>query len=463
MSDRPSMTLDSPSATAGYPVSLQRLLIDARDSIPRSLSRRERLAEAAVGGSFAVAAVALAVLVPTDRPLDWEVALLATLVLSICSRVVFEVGSCYTMPTQVAFVPMLFVLPPELVPLFVCSGLAVGKLSEVATGGLAPVRVLKAAGDSWFAIGPAALLALAGAPEPSGSDWPLYVAALSSQFGLESAASYVRERLKGGASLATQLTESRWVYATDALLAPVGLAVAFAAARQPWIVALVAPLALLFGIFARERLARLESLIELSGAYRGTAYMLGDVLQHGDGYTGEHSRSVVRLAVVVAERLGLDEATRHRVELGALLHDLGKIAIPKEILGKPAPLDAKEWTVVKTHTVEGQRMLDKIGGLMRSVGVVVRHSHERFDGEGYPDGLAGEEIPIESRIVFCCDAFSAMTTDRPYRQARPVDTALAELKANAGTQFDPVVVSLVAEAHKATAWSEVETSSDGSG
>src|SRR3954463_1794226 len=129
LSDRPSMTLDSPSATARYPVSLQRLLIAARDPIPPSRGRRERLAETVVGGSFAVAAVALAVLVPTDRPLDWEDALLATLVLSICSRVVFEVGSCYTMPTQVAFVPMLFVLPPELVPLFVCIGLAVGKLS----------------------------------------------------------------------------------------------------------------------------------------------------------------------------------------------------------------------------------------------------------------------------------------------------------------------------------------------
>ena len=96
--------------------------------------------------------------------------------------------------------------------------------------------------------------------------------------------------------------------------------------------------------------------------------------------------------------------------------------------------------MIKTHTIEGQRMLARIGGLMRSVGGIVRSSHERFDGGGYPDGLAGDEIPIESRIVFCCDAYNAMTTDRVYRPALSQAEALAELRANAGTQFDPVVV-----------------------
>ena len=111
---------------------------------------------------------------------------------------------------------------------------------------------------------------------------------------------------------------------------------------------------------------------------------------------------------------------RRLVEFGALLHDVGKIAIPKEIINKPGPLDEPEWQVIRTHTIEGQRMLAEIGGLMREVGEVVRCSHERFDGGGYPDGLAGDEIPIESRIVFCCDAYNAMTTDRPYRDALPM-------------------------------------------
>jgi HD-GYP domain-containing protein (c-di-GMP phosphodiesterase class II) len=139
--------------------------------------------------------------------------------------------------------------------------------------------------------------------------------------------------------------------------------------------------------------------------------------------------------------VGLDDAQRRRVEFGALLHDIGKIAVPKEIVNKPGPLDDAEWAVIRTHTVEGQRMLERVGGLMADVGVVVRASHERWDGGGYPDGLAGEGIPVEARIVCCCDAFSAMTTNRPYRPAMPVADALDELRRCAGTQFDPAMVT----------------------
>jgi HD-GYP domain-containing protein (c-di-GMP phosphodiesterase class II) len=101
--------------------------------------------------------------------------------------------------------------------------------------------------------------------------------------------------------------------------------------------------------------------------------------------------------------------------------------------------------VIKTHTIEGEKMLDRIGGLMARIGRIVRSAHERWDGDGYPDGLAGEQIPIESRVIFCCDAFNAMTTDRSYRPARSVAEAVGELRRNAGTQFDPrVVEALVA-------------------
>jgi putative nucleotidyltransferase with HDIG domain len=196
----------------------------------------------------------------------------------------------------------------------------------------------------------------------------------------------------------------------------------------------------LLGLFAHERDERLASLIELSEAYRGTARVLGEVVEHDDAYTGLHIRGVAELAVEVAADLGLDPKRRRLVEFGALLHDVGKIAIPKEIIQKPGPLDELEWQVIKTHTIEGQRMLGRIGGLMREVGDIVRSSHERFDGGGYPDGIAGEEIPIEARIVFCCDAFNAMTTDRVYREALSVDAAVAELQRHSGTQFDPIVV-----------------------
>ena len=117
--------------------------------------------------------------------------------------------------------------------------------------------------------------------------------------------------------------------------------------------------------------------------------------------------------------------------------------MPKEIINKPGPLTDDEWMVIKTHTIEGQRMLDRVGGLLSEVGRVVRSSHEKWDGTGYPDGLVGDQIPVGSAIVSCCDAFNAMTTDRSYREAMPLEDAIEELEANSGTQFSPDVVKAV--------------------
>jgi HD-GYP domain-containing protein (c-di-GMP phosphodiesterase class II) len=143
--------------------------------------------------------------------------------------------------------------------------------------------------------------------------------------------------------------------------------------------------------------------------------------------------------------LRVDPAARRRVEFGALLHDIGKIAVPADIINKPGPLDDQEWAVMKLHTVEGQEMLDRVGGVLGEVGRVVRSSHEHFDGRGYPDGLARDEIPIEARIVGCCDALSAMTTTRSYRRAMSLESAREELIRNSGTQFDPQVVEALLE------------------
>jgi HD-GYP domain-containing protein (c-di-GMP phosphodiesterase class II) len=235
-----------------------------------------------------------------------------------------------------------------------------------------------------------------------------------------------------------------WVFLVDLLLTPVGLLTAFAAEDAAPSVLAVLPLVALLAIFARERRQRLTGALELSRAYRGTTQLLSDVLEADDEYTGVHSRDVVSLALATADELGLDPAQRRNVEFGALLHDLGKIAIPTELINKPGPLDDDEWVVVKTHTLEGQRMLDRVGGVLSEVGRVVRSSHERWDGKGYPDGLAGDEIPLESAIVACCDAFNAMTTDRSYRRARPPEQALEEVLRNAGTQFHPRVALVMA-------------------
>ena len=156
--------------------------------------------------------------------------------------------------------------------------------------------------------------------------------------------------------------------------------------------------------------------------------------------TGNQSRSVVELSVLVADRLGLDVHERRQVKLAALFRDIGNIAIPDGIISKPESLTDEEWTVIQTHTIRGQELLDKAGGVSSEAGQIVRASHERWDGLGYPDGLSGPSIPLAARIVSCCDALSAMMAERPYRLPMPQEVALRELVDNAGTQFDPHVV-----------------------
>jgi putative nucleotidyltransferase with HDIG domain len=292
-------------------------------------------------------------------------------------------------------------------------------------------------------MGPALVLALAHDRSPDGR-WGVLLLALLAQCACDVCSSAAWERLRGGMSIRELAAEMREVYLIDLSLAPLGLTVAIAAEERAWAVVLIAPL---FGVlrwFSKERRARLEQLIELNDAYLGTALLLGDVVEADDTYTGEHCKDVVRLALEVARELGLDVEQQRTVEFGALLHDIGKIAVPKEIVNKPGKLDPDEWEIIKTHTVEGQRMLERVGGFMGNVGRIVRCHHERWDGGGYPDGLRGLDIPLEARIISCCDAFNAMTTNRPYRSAMPTSAALAELSEHAGTQFDPRVVDALA-------------------
>jgi HD-GYP domain-containing protein (c-di-GMP phosphodiesterase class II) len=171
-----------------------------------------------------------------------------------------------------------------------------------------------------------------------------------------------------------------------------------------------------------------------------TVEALANALEANDEYTSSHARWITDMALDVGRELGLDSVALKRLELGALFHDIGKIGIPSTILLKPGPLTKQERAVMETHPELGERILAPIARL-EAVRPIVRHCHERWDGKGYPDALGGRDIPVESRVIFVCDAFHAMTTDRPYRRAMPFEDACKELEGGAGSQFDPDVVA----------------------
>jgi putative nucleotidyltransferase with HDIG domain len=174
--------------------------------------------------------------------------------------------------------------------------------------------------------------------------------------------------------------------------------------------------------------------------YRETLASLSNALEAKDAVTSEHTEEVVRLAVALAAEIGLDLEAVRTVELGAVLHDIGKVRVPEAILNKPGPLDEAEWAVMRTHPEVGEQIVRPIQSL-QAILPIVRHHHERWDGTGYPDGLSGRAIPIGARIVAVCDAYRAMTEDRPYREALGPAEARRELEQGAGTQFDPDCVA----------------------
>ncbi|MFY9265244.1 MAG: HD-GYP domain-containing protein [Solirubrobacterales bacterium] len=185
--------------------------------------------------------------------------------------------------------------------------------------------------------------------------------------------------------------------------------------------------------------------------FQSTVTSLLEALHARDGYTGDHSKETLAMAMAVADELQLDDEVREQLSDVALLHDIGKIGIPNSILQKPGKLSAEEWKEMERHPVVGEQILRDIPGF-EGVAKAVRHEHERWDGGGYPDGIRGEAIPLPSRIVLACDAFHAMTSDRPYRAAMEVSEARAELSRHAGTQFDPNVVDALQRALDAGAF-----------
>jgi HD-GYP domain-containing protein (c-di-GMP phosphodiesterase class II) len=431
------------AAAASDPADDQELVEQAREREARRLDGRERTTTLALAAVFLAVAAALPFLIPQRPPADWLLVLALVGAFACAARVQFEVGIGSAVPTQLIFVPMLFLAPIGWVPVFVAAGFVLSKAPEYARGTWHVGRTALHFVSAWFAVGPVLVLWAAGSTASTWARLPWLVVALAAQFGFDFAASAIRGTIGFGLPLRSLPAMLAPAWAVDGALTSIGLGLAAGLSADRYAFLLGVPLIALLAHFARERRVRIDHALELSHAYRGTALLLGDMIEADDAYTGLHSQDVVHLVLAVADALELDRRDRLHAELTALLHDVGKVRVANEILNKPGPLTADERAVIETHTVEGERMLVQIGGLLAEVGRLVRSCHERVDGRGYPDGLAGDEIPVVARIVAACDAFSAMTTGRPYRAALGHKDAIAELRRCAGTQFDPEVVEVL--------------------
>ena len=420
----------------------EQLVGEARARRARSMDARERAVVAVFAALYCVGAVLIALFVPSER--DVSLLLIAGLLLghAAVSQVRFEFGMGFVVPEQLVVIPMLLLCPLPYVPVLIAAAGAIGLVPDFIRGSWSKDRWLKPIADSWSYLAPVLILAAFAPGTPELSLAPVYALAIAAQLGTDFAQAVLRNWLLDGVPVLELARIFAGATRVELVLSPVALVATLAAYEEPLVlVAVIAPLVWLLDNFSKDRAARYASALELNRAYRGTVMLLSDVLEFEDEYTAQHSRSVVDLVNAVADELGIAPDERQELEFAAMLHDVGKISIPKEILHKPAALTEREFDIIKHHTIEGQFMLDRVGGLLARVGEVVRSCHERWDGRGYPDGLAGEQVPIAARIVFACDAYNAMTTDRPYRGAMPHEAAVAELQANTDTQFDPKIVT----------------------
>jgi HD-GYP domain-containing protein (c-di-GMP phosphodiesterase class II) len=420
----------------------------ARARRRRPLPRRQLVWGLVRAGTFLAAAAALLLLAGDGARPPVDVVVVLVLAYSLAWRLELETTASVTVPSGLALVPMFVLLPPGWVPIAAAAG---GILADLASDQRAR-RMLGTLACAWSAV-PACVLLAVVQPEPVWSQAWVYAAAVAAWVVADALTSFLHLRVVLVRREST-LRSVAEMYRPEAPLAILAFLGAMESDRFRYAFLLPFAAMAIFRQLAQERRRRVEQAEELSRAYRGTAMLLGAVVDADDGYTGWHSRNVVDTVLGVAEELGLDEAERRRAEFAALLHDIGKIQIPNEIINKPGPLTDEEWTIVRRHPAEGAKMLAGVGGYLADVGLLVRHHHERWDGGGYPDGLAADAIPLVSRIIAACDAFSSMTSDRSYRRALPLATALAELRANAGTQFDPAVVAALVRVAERAAFAE---------
>ncbi|HEX4671121.1 MAG TPA: hypothetical protein VH279_02575, partial [Solirubrobacteraceae bacterium] len=271
----------------------------ARRERPEPLSDRELLTEAIFAALFVMAAIALIEIGDTGH-VPVGAAIVLTVAFALLSRFEFEIGAGYEPPTQIAFVPMLFVLPPEVAPALVVAARVLSGVPDFVSGRRSPGRVLPLIADSWYSIGPAIVLSAAGVHGAHWSDWPWWLLALGAQLAVDLGVSLARAGLAIGRAPQVHVRELVPIWTVDVLLSPVGMAAALASEDGRYAFVLLLPLALLMWVFAQERHARLDQQIETSRTYRRTALLLGELIGEDDEYTGAHSQGVVSLSVAIA-------------------------------------------------------------------------------------------------------------------------------------------------------------------
>ena len=373
-------------------------------------------------------------------PFSTGVAALYVVALAVAGRVRFHIGAGFTVPTQIVFVPMLCSVPAPYVPVLVTLALAIGMAPEIFRRRTRRLRVLVTLGNSWFALGPALVFTAASVHSPSAPIGVL-VAALAAQVACDFVGNAVRERLRGGISLRELAEEMVSVYLVDAALFPVGLVLAFAAEERPWSIVLIAPAVRDFA----PLLQRAPRAAAAAGrAERRLPGHRAPARRRRGGRTTptpvSTARASSRLALAVAEELGLDAARRRRTSSSARSSTTSARSRSRR---RSSTNPGASTSASGDHQDPHHRGPADARPHRRNDArhrPIVRSSHERWDGTGYPDGLDGDEIPLEARIVSACDAFNAMTTPaRTARRCRPAE-ARAELERNAGSQFDPAVV-----------------------
>src|ERR671915_2268808 len=314
----------------------ERMVGEARVRRARQLPKREAIVRGVSGTAFFLVAVFLAAALPSERGTDTLVVFALIAAYALVSRVRFEFGDTYVVPEQLIFVPMLALAPLPLVPAMVAAGAVLAVVPDFIRGTWHWDRTITTLGDCWFSIGPVLVLAALAPETATLAVAEVYALAYVAQVAGDLVWTVLRDRLVDRLPLREVLSYFAGCARVDAILSPLAFLVAVGASSAPIALVALGPLVWLLEIFSRDRRERYAAALELNRAYRGTVMLLSDVLD---------------LVDAVADELGVDRESRQELEFAAMLHDVGKISIPKELLRKPTGLTASEFEVVKSHTI----------------------------------------------------------------------------------------------------------------